>query len=367
MEGSDKSQIILFDSRRSSLLVKYFLNNYDFQIVNSKYSNFKINSWKIISNYLIYLLKHFKFYKLIFNEAYFYGTIKSKKPSIVFAFYGTSLRYFSTLANALPKIRFVGLFPFQIHNHHLQNIQPSLAEYYVFGEYDKKQLIKIGQSPDLIHPVGSFYAQAYLMQKRPKLIIYDICIVSQVIHFWFDEGCSENRKKGKKIFDTLLDYLRKFCESYNQLRIIIALRPQENGIAGTLLEKKYFAEKLSGVNFIFKENEESEFSSYHTVDESMVIITHYSTIGFEALGWGKKVLFCQFYNYLPKFELPDSLVYGIKKPDYGTFKAMLEKLLLIPDKIYLEEVSKNRIEFGINDNKLIYLLKQRFNDLLNEK
>ena len=73
---------------------------------------------------------------------------------------------------------------YQIREPTLRNLVPSLACYYVWGEQDKNDLIKIGQAPESISSIGSFMSGLYFSMK-PSLISnkkYDICIVAALKH-----------------------------------------------------------------------------------------------------------------------------------------------------------------------------------------
>ena len=77
-------------------------------------------------------------------------------------------------------------------------------------------------------------------------------------------------------------------------------------------------------------NDENSFSSYKVIDQSKVTIATSSTLGFEALSRGNKVLFCNFTND-EYFDVPSGYADGIwsLRGDSIDYEKIVDALLKI--------------------------------------
>ena len=360
---SKSAKTILIDSYRGELFKNNVLKDIDYLIVETRIFNNECNNLHFTLTSIFYFFRYLyasffnknltKFQKLIFS--YSASVIKAASPKKIVTFYGVNSPVFGSLCNAFNKIEFYGVFPYQVHNRICNNIERSdNVSYFVFGEYDRRQLELAGQHRETIKIVGSFYSGLYEKFKKKHTVNkkYDLCIVSQVIHFWFDDGpgLTEDRKKGKKIFLLLLKYIEKFNKDLQySLDICIALRPQINELA-TEKERSFFLKLMPNSNLIFKENIAVEFSTYRAIDQSKIAITHYSTAAFDSLYLDTKVLFCQFYEY-PKFPLPKELTYKVESSKYIEFKAALNQFLSMDMGLYKQSIKHDIHYFNKLDLK----------------
>jgi surface carbohydrate biosynthesis protein len=144
----------------------------------------------------------------------------------------------------------------------------------------------------------------------------------------------------------LMDYFVRYLNDNGDknYKIAVALRPQDKSLTKGEYEENYFREYLKGFDYDIIQNKPMEFSTYQAMDESEVIINHYSTSCFEALSWDKKILFCQFYDY-PKFPLPEDLFWKVTEPNYKKFKEQLDHLIKMNQKDYIESISSNKKKY----------------------
>lgn len=360
--------ILLIGSERTYLLKKLILENFKYNEIN-KPSFFQSITVISFGSIFLFLKNFIRFRKLstAVIYTYYYKKISEYKPKVVIGFYiAMKNKHFFHLANEFKKIEFIAIAPSRIDDlNKYANITPSKATFYVHGMMDYNELVSRGYDKKLVYPYGSFYSHAHSKQISDTSIEYDICILSQYLHYWEDTNKNDERLKQIQIFDLLLDFISRYTRSYPKLRIAVAMRPQENGKIGSMLEKKYFSEKIGSLNPIFIDSQEQEGSSYKTSLKSNVIITHYSTLAFELLGFEKKVLFFQPYEfeYSP---IPRIIEWKVMKPCYETFKKTLDNLIAIKDDDYKDNIDSISSLFNNMQHDLISEVNSKIKRIVNE-
>ncbi len=91
-------------------------------------------------------------------------------------------------------------------------------------------------------------------------------------------------------------------------------------------------------------NDENQFSSYKVIDQSKVTLTTSSTLGFEALSRGNKVLFCNFTND-EYYDVPSGYADGIwslrgDNIDYEKVVDTLSKIYLLDEEEWNRQVQE---------------------------
>ena len=91
-------------------------------------------------------------------------------------------------------------------------------------------------------------------------------------------------------------------------------------------------------------NDENQFSSYKVIDQSKVTLTTSSTLGFEALSRGNKVLFCNFTND-EYYDVPSGYADGIwslrgDNIDYKKVADTLSKIYALDGEEWNRQVQK---------------------------
>lgn len=125
----------------------------------------------------------------------------------------------------------------------------------------------------------------------PKLeICYDILFIEQ----W--ASSSVPGTFDLDVYLTCVSNLIKFAQLHSDYKIVYRVRPNLGG-NDTLLQKTYNQLVNAG---IVLENTQSK-NSYEAIIKSKMVVTYNSTLGFEALGLKKAVLFCNYdhLNFLP--------------------------------------------------------------------
>jgi hypothetical protein len=356
MNSKEESPILLLDTFRTDLFKKVVLKKYNYKEVAKPSIKDALHIFYNPSLFFLFIKSIFllKGIRSAIVYTYFYSAISNNKPKVVVGFYiAIKRKYFFYLANKFKNIEFIAVAPCRIDSlEKYTNIVPSRAKFFVHGDSDKNELISRGYDKELVYSYGSFYSHIHSTNIVDKSLKYDICILSQYLHQWEDENLSDERKTQIKIFNLLMDYISRFCLKNPQLKIAIAMRPQEKGEYGSHLEKNYFLEKIGNINPIFINSDERNGSSYQASLNSEVIITHYSTLGFELIGFKKKVLFFQPYQF--EFApIPSRLKWKIMSPSYNDFENQLTSLLNLNIENYEKTIVDDAQYFNNMDHDLI--------------
>lgn len=269
---------------------------------------------------------------------YMSAILRLLRPRVVLGFYGATSPVFGTLANRLSGIIFISAFPGPLWWRQLDRVTPGPVHYLVPAAWDREKLLGAGVSSRQVEVVGSMYGSAFRRSSVQSGVdtpaSYDICIISQI--------AGEDREVQETVERNLCRSVRRFaCESAG-LRLAVARRPQATE-AGRARETGFFREHLDGLNYDLIEND-GRFSTYETASRSRVTITHYSTVGFDLLWLGEKVLF--FQEPASKFPVPGDVVFCTRRGGYDEFRNVLDRLLRMSSEEYLERTRENRRRYS---------------------
>ena len=249
--------------------------------------------------------------------------IKAINPKVVISFVDNSRNFnimsrvysnaaFMGLQNGFRGIEVAGLAP--------QLLLPTLL---CFGREvkDRYQQEKCGVSRFVIG--GSLKNSLYLKtRKSPPSLKYDFCWVSQFRPARFGDTMPVLKHNSV----VLLDFIQRYCQE-NGKTLCIACSCKERGFS---FEYHFLLKNLTlpGVRLI--PNDDNNFSSYKAIDQSHVTVTVNSTVGFEALARGNKVLFCNFSED-PYFDVPSGYADGpwALRDSSQSYKKFLEALRML--------------------------------------
>ncbi len=220
--------------------------------------------------------------------------IKELRPKVIVTYIDNSV--------AINKIRL--LFPhiplvtvqngvrweFAIKNRAIQHYD----NYFSFGAVESKIFLQGGHSATSIYPIGSLRAGVFREQKSVKnLKEFDLCFISQfnpaidsqsALDEWTANVFKFYYEAGKKYFNLIAKYAKK-----NNLSLCIAMRNSQGSLS-YLEERGYFANHDYDDATLIQQD---KFSSYEAVQKSRLSFTISSTLGYEALGWGERVIFAK--------------------------------------------------------------------------
>lgn len=274
--------------------------------------------------------------------------IRSRQPKIVITNIDNSRR-FSALSRTYNKARFIA-----VQNAFRTDEVNDIARYmrvtnfFCFGAETIDRYIEAGCGIDNYMVLGSLrnglYRRAY--PKKPKKN-YDLCFVSQFKPARFEESMPELKTTSLR----LLDYSERYCLD-NGKTLVIAGNAKDKRLP---YEYKYYLETLNDRETRFVPNDNHSYSSYRTIDESEVTVVINSTIGYESLARGGKVLFCNFSSD-SYYDVPGRYrdgVWSLRGEDisYEQFSQRLNKLFEMPLNVWEGLVGEMAEYFVHEDDK----------------
>jgi surface carbohydrate biosynthesis protein len=162
----------------------------------------------------------------------------------------------------------------------------SMHMLYGFGEYEKKMLDNEGICIKKYTPIGSLrygiYKKYFSSKIKQK---YDICFISSYTLNPNTITLKELDSNNSRLFKCLVEVCKKF-----NFTLCVAMRGDQKSENYTNEEDYYNSLDEDGVSTLISNNR-ANFTSYDIVSSSNISIASISTLGFEALGFGSKVLF----------------------------------------------------------------------------
>ena len=220
--------------------------------------------------------------------------VKELKPKVIVTYIDNSIAI-NRIRLLFPHIPLVTVqngvrWEFSIKNRAIQHYD----NYFSFGAVESKIFLQGGHSATNMYPIGSLRAGVFREQKSEKKIKeFDLCFISQFnpvldSHNALDEWTANVFKfyyeAGKKYFNVVAKYAKK-----NNISLCVAMRNSQGSLS-YVEESNYFAfHDYDDVTLIQQE----KFSSYEAVQKSRLSFTISSTLGYEALGWGERVIFAK--------------------------------------------------------------------------
>jgi len=260
-----------------------------FYIISTIIGNFFVKStyWKSIN----------------FRMAAELAAIKLIQPKLVITFVDNSRR-FNFLSRIYLKATFIGV------QNGLRGIEVAdMAEYlcqtnfFCFGEETKKRYqtegCQIGR-----YVVGGSLKEGLYREVAPSSHEkkYDFCWISQYRPERFEKTMPELRHNSLQ----LLEFIQKYCTENNK-SLAIACSCKEKTFP---YEYRFLLRVIQMKGVYLVPNDDDNFSSYRLIDQSRVSLTTNSTIGFESVSRGNKVLFCNFTND-EYYDVPSGYADGI--------------------------------------------------------
>ena len=193
----------------------------------------------------------------------------------------------------------------------------SMPHFFCFGEHERDLYSRFGHKIDHYHPVGSVRASYYRSRiaKMTAMRNYDLCLISQ----WSRAIAGADTKLPEIALSlSILDEFLVRYASEHDVRLCVALRSSDT------YEAEHFRH-LFGDRAILIKNDRERMSTYAAIDASEVALAMDSTAGWEAFGWGHKILFCNFSGH-DNYDFPCPGSWAINEPSYELFKSRLQAL-----------------------------------------
>ena len=122
----------------------------------------------------------------------------------------------------------------------------------------------------------------------------------------------------KKSIDRMNEFTLTFINE-KKLSLCIATASDEK-------EEEQYYQNIYGAKAAIINFDREAMSTYFAIDKSEIVLTFCSTVGYEAFGWGKKVLFCNFSKDAGR-DFPIAGAWAMNSDNYSDFKQKLECLL----------------------------------------
>ena len=335
-----KSPILLYDYEGNKILIESTVKDYNYTELSTRGEFFYFSP-----QILFLMAKNFRSQNLLnliyidqyFIRVYFLSCVEYINPKIVITtidndpnFYWLSKRYdkaiFFAIQNGV-RNKFDLYTSLLDSNGNISKI--SLPTFICFGQNDVDNFKKLGheiESPICLGSLrGGYYK--YELNKLSGTIYYDLCLVSQ---YSIDIEKDLLGKNFLAAFEILLDLLKEYIQK-NKKTLCIALRSLSNDG----YEYNYYTKKFGNDVTIIRRQNNDLFTTYNAMDQSEVILTINSTAAFEAFGWGKKILSCNFLND----EISDFYINGIchlNDSSFIVFEERLNYLLHLSQSEFLE-------------------------------
>ena len=339
-----RCRVIVFDSTGAELLVRMSLEGFSHWVFPARFERFYFGL-PILFRMVVNLFRHVGWMppftptslRGFLFRVYAKSCLEHSCPIVVVTFVENSYT-FQWLSRACKGVRFIAV---QNGMRLVDNVTTSLPlspdpasvislpDFLCFGEFERDLYLKYGHKIDRFHPVGSLrggYYRNVLMSKKVPSPAFDICLVSE-----WDRSIMTGSYFPE--FRKALRFLESFLKRYAQeqkVRVSIAGRHQDDSEAAE--EEAYYRALIPEAEFI--RCDRLRMSTYFAMDNSRVVLSVCCTAALEALGWGKKALFCNFTG-LKSYDHPLPKGCLLSEPDYGLFKDSLDALIEIPDAEFL--------------------------------
>jgi len=336
-----KAKILIYDYAGSDVLIDSMLSGLDYSIFSARLELFYISPqilFRMAKKLFVFDFQYLKEIKSYVYKAYALSCVEYINPKIVityidndFTFQWLSKRYNNAEFYAIQNgTRAKSCLTAPDSKGFIKKI--SMPHFICFGQNVVDNYRKFGHEIDDPVCLGSLKAGYYqnVIKKIPSKIIFDICIISQGTYKVNGILLEDWMKNDQIILGMMTEYIKK-----NNKRVVIALYTSTNE------EYEYFFKIFGEKVTIVRQNENDGYSTYKAMDCSEVIITNHSTAGFEAFGWEKKVLFCNFIGD-EIYEIFNRDLFSVKSMDYNIFEKKLNGLLDMDQNEFIELTKEQR-------------------------
>ena len=329
-----ESKLLIFDQETESQLGQSVLADIEYEILHARKEKFSLHPKTIayaIGNSISLYIRNRKSGKRMgiagnIYFSYLLAFVQVTKPKVVFTFIDNDWR-FQLMSRLYNKATFIAVqngvrseFNLRVdlppRNHPGYPI--SMTTLYCFGELEKGDYERFGHTVDNFVPVGSVQASWFkykLGTRENRSPNYDLALISQWSRDVMQGDCYPEIRRSVAQTDL---YLKKFLDNH-PLKFAVALRSNDD-------EECRYYRSVFGDSAILVDRQTKEMSSYFVANNSEVVVVLDSTLGREAYGWGKKVLFINFTGH-DCYRTPVDEISYLDELDFNVFKSKLEFLL----------------------------------------
>jgi surface carbohydrate biosynthesis protein len=227
--------------------------------------------------------------------------------------------------------------------------------YYGFGDCERQILFDEGINVNEYFSVGSLRYGIYKKYFHKNVLKkYQICFISEYIGIPKDESLIELISNSSRLFKHLIEV----CSIFDY-KICVAMRSDK--LSSSLKNEINYFKNLDKNNVAtLIPNYSSKLKSYQTVLTSEIAVSSLSTLGYEAMGFGNKVLFGAGDKNFKLAKMQDSYRHFEKLESFNiigelTFESVSKKinnLLNMDNNEYYKKTQKSREQYmNINVDK----------------
>lgn len=232
---------------------------------------------------------------------------------------------------------------------------------FCFGEDDveKVNIRCPGRLKGLItHPIGSLvgglFQRELPLSPDPSFGHWDICFISQAVPSRLNTvgTLSERRKKAYSLIN---EFLNRYSRTWKKKVIVCPrLAPSHPQFQE---ERDFFESFFSKNEYVDILERQDSLDSYRAIQNSGLVLSLYSSMGIESIGFGKKVAIFPFYHddvfrlFSDVYEEDQTAWKWLSsEPDYGVFEELLQQLEALSDIDYSNQQITSMERLGAYDS-----------------
>jgi surface carbohydrate biosynthesis protein len=320
--GREICDVLIYDEEGSDFILRCLPANLEVQILHIRKG--------------LPLIKSYKFLFLLFSKIRKYGVSETSllatilqiwNPKIIITFIDNSPAL-GKLKAKFPDLEYISVQNGSRWDLSRLGTQPlSFGRYFTFGAVEEEILASGPHTAERLHPIGSLRAGFFLENHQVLTTnLYDLCFISgftplksSYLDTWDDSMTNAYHRIDKELFNLVATYALS-----NDLSLCVALRYSEDHLEHADERSYYSFPDADRFHFI----PQSGYSSYESIAASRVSVTSSSSLGYEGLGLGRKVVFAKDVK-----ELAELLLQGTWHENYMTkyLPPLLRLLSLDPE------------------------------------
>jgi surface carbohydrate biosynthesis protein len=280
-----KSKIVLFDAVNKKIVIDTILFQYDYFVLDTRGGEVVLNYralLKLFKRILSFNNKSFKGYIKFIKKQYFLSVIDTINPTILLTYIDND-PYFHKICKARPGIVGIGIQNgARTHYNYSDKTKEkfNIPYYFVHGNHAKSTYISYGHQCKKIFEVGSIKLDYYMARFKSEVKYrYQICLISTWTSGETLNGVYPFSSKNQ--YNSLLQI--KNVIKKQKYSLVVALK------TNTQSEKDFYKDLFADTaDYHYSDN---DMGSYDICMKSKVILSTYSTLGFEMQAIGKDVIF----------------------------------------------------------------------------
>lgn len=344
-----QNKILIYDLEGNEELIRILLPGFCPALFSVRGEWFCAHPVIVVKFFVNYFIK-----KIPARVSYDLAYVSIVKPILVITLIDNNLNF-----HQLSTLYYSTFFCIQngFRSHNCARSFKNLPTLFCFGQRDidlyHAHNVMLGKT----FPVGSIRSSYFLEKIVPIMEeqeTYDLCFISEYLPGMEFEDYTVTEEAVRLLSEWLFvmcEYLKVFL-SKNNIRLVVAGRQRVGSNSGELaFYRKYFDESVT-----ITASNEHYLNSYRIAFQSSIVLSYCSSLGFEAMTWGKKALF--FPHPKEKnlsLDNPQSVFLKTIKGDYQEFETNLENLVSMESEAFRKETQQD-VDYVIDSKRAAHLV-----------